>query len=110
VNNSFDKATAMAISDGKILAIGTNDEITNKFKSDNTIDAKGKFMYPGLIALSFYSYGLSLQEVDLRGTKSMDEVISRIQTFQKRRILSLLLEMVGIKTIGKLKNFLLKQF
>jgi predicted amidohydrolase YtcJ len=46
VNNSFDKATAMAISDGKILAIGTNDEITNKFKSDNTIDAKGKFMYP----------------------------------------------------------------
>jgi predicted amidohydrolase YtcJ len=85
VNNSFDKATAMAISDGKILAIGTNDEITNKFKSDNTIDAKGKFMYPGLIdALSFYSYGLSLQEVDLRGTKSMDEVISRIQTFQKR--------------------------
>jgi predicted amidohydrolase YtcJ len=31
VNNSFDKATAMAISDGKILAIGTNDEITNKF-------------------------------------------------------------------------------
>jgi predicted amidohydrolase YtcJ len=39
VNNSFDKATAMAISDGKILAIGTNDEITNKFKSD-TIDAR----------------------------------------------------------------------
>jgi predicted amidohydrolase YtcJ len=66
VNNSFDKATAMAISDGKILAIGTNDEITNKFKSDNTI--LGKFMYPGLIdALSFYSYRLSLQEVDLRG-------------------------------------------
>jgi predicted amidohydrolase YtcJ len=42
-------------------------------------------MYPGLIAhCHFYSYGLSLQEVDLRGTKSMDEVISRIQTFQKR--------------------------
>jgi hypothetical protein len=39
----------------------------------------------------------------------MDEVISRIQTFQ-RRILNLLLGMVGIKTIGKLKNFLLKQF
>jgi hypothetical protein len=31
----------------------------------------------------------------------MDEVISRIQTFQKE--LSLLLEMVGIKTIGKLE-------
>jgi hypothetical protein len=47
VNNSFDKATAMAISDGKILV--QNDEITNKFKSD-TIDAKGKFMYPAIDA------------------------------------------------------------
>jgi hypothetical protein len=39
----------------------------------------------------------------------MDEVISRIQTFQKRK-LKFIVEMVGIKTIGKLKNFLLKQF
>jgi hypothetical protein len=40
----------------------------------------------------------------------MNEVISRIQAFQKRKILNLLLEMVGIKMIGKLKNFRLKQF
>jgi predicted amidohydrolase YtcJ len=80
VNNSFDKATAMAISDGKILAIGTNDEITNKFKSDNTSMLRVSCIR---MALHVYSYGLSLQEVDLRGTKSMDEVISRIQTFQK---------------------------
>jgi hypothetical protein len=39
----------------------------------------------------------------------MDEVISRIQTFQKKN-LKFIVEMVGIKTIGKLKNFLLKQF
>jgi predicted amidohydrolase YtcJ len=38
----------MAVKDGKIVAIGTNDEIRNKFKS-NTINAKGKFIYPGLI-------------------------------------------------------------
>jgi predicted amidohydrolase YtcJ len=111
VNNSFDKATAMAISDGKILAIGTNDEITNKFKSDNTIDAKGKFMYPGLIDAHCHFTVMDLVcRKSIYEGKSMDEVISRIQTFQKRRILSLLLEMVGIKTIGKLKNFLLKQF
>jgi predicted amidohydrolase YtcJ len=42
-------------------------------------------MYPGLIdAHCHFTVILSLQEVDLRGTKSMDEVISRIQTFQKR--------------------------
>jgi hypothetical protein len=87
VNSSFDTATAMAVSDGEIVAIGTNEEILNKFESQNTIDAKGKFIYPGLIDAHchFYNYGLSLQEVDLRGTKSMQEVISRIQAFQKEK-------------------------
>lgn len=89
VNNSFDKASAMAVNDGKIVAIGSNDEISNKFESKNTIEAKGKFIYPGLIDAHchFYGYGLGLQEVDLRGTKSMDEVITRIKTFQKAKSL-----------------------
>jgi predicted amidohydrolase YtcJ len=90
VNNSFDKASAMAVKDGKIIAIGSNDEIANRFESKNTIEAKGKFIYPGLIDAHchFYGYGLGLQEVDLRGTKSMDEVIKRIQTFQKAKNLN----------------------
>ena len=85
VNKFFDAASAMAISNGKIVAIGSNDEISDKFESKNTIDASGKFVYPGLIDAHchFYSFGLSLQEVDLRGTKSMDEIIARIQAFQK---------------------------
>ena len=64
VNNSFDRSTAMAVKDGKIVAIGTNDEIRNKFKSNTIINAKGKFIYPGLIDAHchFYGYGLSLQE------------------------------------------------
>jgi imidazolonepropionase-like amidohydrolase len=53
----------------KLLAIGTNDEITNKFKSDNTIDAKGKFMYPGLIDVSFFTV------MDLVCRKSIYEVL-----------------------------------
>jgi predicted amidohydrolase YtcJ len=44
VNNSFDRST-VAVKDGKIVAIGTNDEIRNKFKSNTTINAKGKFIY-----------------------------------------------------------------
>lgn len=85
VNNSFEKASAMAIDEGKIIAIGTNGEISKQYESKNTIDAKGKFIYPGLIDAHchFYSYGLSLQESDLRGTKSMNEIISRLKAFQK---------------------------
>ncbi|TDE29911.1 MULTISPECIES: amidohydrolase [Flavobacterium] len=85
VNNSFETASAMAINKGKIVAIGTNGEIAKKYESKNTIEAEGKFIYPGLIDAHchFYSYGLSLQEVDLRETKSMDEIITRLKTFQK---------------------------
>ncbi|WP_426094928.1 amidohydrolase [Flavobacterium sp. DSR2-3-3] len=85
VNNSFETASAMAIDKGKIVAIGTNREITKQYESKNTIQAEGKFIYPGLIDAHchFYSYGLSLQEADLRGTKSMDEIITRLKAFQK---------------------------
>lgn len=87
VNKDFGKASAMAIQSGKIVAIGSNEEIANSYESKNTIDAKGKFVYPGLYDAHchFYSYGLSLQEVDLRGTKSMDEVIDRIKKYQEER-------------------------
>lgn len=85
VDKTFSTATAMAISEGKIVAIGTDSDIQNVYESKNTIDAKGKFIYPGLIDAHchFYGFGLSLQEVDLRGTRSMKEVIARIKAFQK---------------------------
>ncbi|WP_264565169.1 amidohydrolase [Flavobacterium sp. N3904] len=87
VNKDFGKASAMAIDKGKIVAVGSNDEISEAYESENTIDAKGKFVYPGLYDAHchFYSYGLSLQEVDLRGTKSMAEVIDKIKKFQKEK-------------------------
>lgn len=93
VNNTFDTATAMAVIEGEVVAIGTDEEITNKFKSNNTINAKGKFIYPGLIDAHchFYGYGMNLQQVDLRGTKSMQEVISRIQAFQKEKNLKFII-------------------
>ncbi|TDE02270.1 amidohydrolase [Flavobacterium sandaracinum] len=87
VNNSFSQASAMAIDKGKIVAIGTDSDITKQYESKNTIEAKGKFIYPGLFDAHchFYNYGLSLQEVDLRDTKSMDEIITRLKAFQKEK-------------------------
>jgi hypothetical protein len=87
VNDTFTTAEAMAIQDGKIVAVGTDDEITKKYESKNTIEAKGKFIYPGLFDAHchFYNFGLSLQEADLRGTKSMDEIITRLKDFQQNK-------------------------
>ncbi len=87
VNEAFATATAMAIDNGKIVAIGSDSEITGKYESKNTVEVEGKFIYPGLYDAHchFYNFGLTLQEVDLRGTKSMDEIVSRLQAFQKKK-------------------------
>jgi predicted amidohydrolase YtcJ len=107
VDEAFDTATAMAISGGKIIAIGSDDEIKDSYESKNTIEAKGKFIYPGLIDAHchFYGFGLSLQEVDLRGTKSMEDVVKRIQAFQLEKKSSFIVGNGWDQNDWKIKEF-----
>src|SRR5690606_26371238 len=79
VNDSFDIHQSMAINDGKIMAIGSNAEIESKYKSKEIIDLKGQNVLPGLIDAHahFLAYGEGLQQVNLTGTKSWEEVIER---------------------------------
>ena len=87
VNTNFDKTEAFAIKDGKFIAVGTSEEIKNKYSSDNIIDAKKQTIVPGLIDAHCHFYGLGLQQqkVDLRGTKSYDEVLEKLVAFQKEK-------------------------
>jgi predicted amidohydrolase YtcJ len=85
VDNDFSTHQAMAIKDGKIIALGKEREILNKYRYDEIYDAKTRPIYPGFIDAHchFLGYGLSLEQVDLVGTKSMDEVIEKILFFSK---------------------------
>ena len=85
VNQNFDTAQAMAIKDGKIIAVGTNESIRDSYKATEELDAKGKAIYPGFIDAHahFFGYGQSLQSADLRETQSWEEVISRLVEFAK---------------------------
>lgn len=85
VNATFDTVEAIAVKDGKILALGKTDEIRNKYSATEEVDAKGKAVYPGFIDAHahFFGYGQSLQTADLRETKSWDEVIQRLNAFAK---------------------------
>ena len=76
---------AMAIKNGKIIALGKENQILNKYSSTSTYDAKTAAIYPGFIDAHchFIGYGLSLQQVDLRGTTSFDEVVKRCIEFDK---------------------------
>lgn len=85
VDSEFSTATAMAIKDGKIFAIGSQADIDAlNLKADTLIDLAGQFVYPGLIDAHchFYGLGQQLQRVDLVGTKSYLEVLERVKEFQ----------------------------
>lgn len=90
VNNNFDMAEAFAVINGKIVAVGTNAEINKKYTSKNIVNGKDKYVYPGFYDAHahFYSFGANLQRVDLRGTKSFDEVIEKVKAFQKEKNLN----------------------
>ncbi len=83
VNNDFATAEAMAVQDGKIVAIGTNDEILKEYKSDSLVDAKGAAVYPGFIDAHahFLGYGQTLYAVDLMFVPSWEEAITRVKDF-----------------------------
>lgn len=85
VNDLFDIAEAMVIKDGKIVAIGPEHEILNKYSAKEVIDAKKQPIYPGFIDAHchFVSYALNLKKVDLVGTKSFQEVLERVIDFSK---------------------------
>ena len=49
INQNFDVAESMAISDGKIIAVGKSKEILKKFQSKNIKNLQGKTVFPGFI-------------------------------------------------------------
>lgn len=87
VNEKFKNAEAFAINNGKFIAVGSSEKIKASYKSKNTIDAKKQTIIPGLIDAHchFFGLGLEQQNVDLRDSKSYDEVLERLVTFQKEK-------------------------
>jgi len=87
VDEDFSKATGIAIKDGKFVEVGDTDEINKKYTAQNSFDAQGKTIVPGLIDAHchFYGLGQNQQVVDLVGTESYEEVMERVVAFQKER-------------------------
>jgi len=89
VDSTFSIKEAMAIKDGKIIEVGTNDLITSSYNSKQIIDLEGKAIYPGFIDAHchFYGYGKGLSEADLVGTSSYNDVLEKTLSFYKTRYL-----------------------
>ncbi|WP_349351864.1 MULTISPECIES: amidohydrolase [unclassified Flagellimonas] len=87
VDANFSKINSFAVKDGKFVAVGDSEEITQKYDAAEQLDAEGKTIVPGLIDAHchFYGLGQNQQVVDLVGTQSFDEVVERVVAFQKER-------------------------
>ena len=75
---------AMAILDGRIVEVGPERQILNKYRSDETIDAQGKEVYPGLTDAHGHMlmYAKQLLGVDLRGVRSAQEMMHRCEQYK----------------------------
>lgn len=85
VDDSLSVVQAIAILDGNVVGLGSNEEVMAAFSTSNMIDLEGKNALPGLIDphCHFYGYGMSLRNADLRGTSNWDEVLEIVKEHQK---------------------------
>ena len=77
------KHGAIAIVDGRIVAVGANQAILNTYKSESYIDLQQAYIYAGFIDAHshFLGYSLNKTKVNLVGTSTFDEVLDRISSF-----------------------------
>lgn len=82
-DENFSSAQAMAIRDGKILAIGSEDSIMNNYIADSVVDAQGKIIFPGFIDAHCHLTGFAtdMWKCSLIGTGSFDEVVNKIKAY-----------------------------
>jgi predicted amidohydrolase YtcJ len=87
MNPKQPKASAVAVGDSKIIAVGKTSDVENLGKRNfKVINLQGKTVVPGFVDCHthFLSFALSLGQVNLDQIRSFDQVLSEIKTFAKR--------------------------
>ncbi|MGZ3757493.1 MAG: amidohydrolase [Mucilaginibacter sp.] len=86
VDDHFSTAQAFVVKNGKIIAVGSEDTLEQKYFAREVVDAQGKAVYPGFIDAHthFFRYGLTLQEVQLKGMHSWSQVVDSVKAFAER--------------------------
>jgi len=81
VDSSFSKAEAFVVNKGKIVEVGNTADLQKKYDAKEQLNAEGKYIYPGLIDAHahFVEYGLGLQNADLVGTTSWEDVLQKLK-------------------------------
>ncbi|WP_343748074.1 amidohydrolase [Fluviicola sp.] len=80
-------AQAIAIKDGKVVEVGPDRQIMNKYAADEFIDAQGKDIFPGFADAHGHLMSLARMKLsaDLTGTGSMDELLVRVEKYAQKK-------------------------
>ncbi len=82
VNEAQPNAEALAVKDGKIVFVGSNEEAANWTEAETEVlDLEGKVMVPGFIEshAHFLGIGKLKTEIDFAGTESYNEIITLVE-------------------------------
>lgn len=78
------RAEALAVSGGRIIAVGTGDEVRKLAGADTeVIDAKGRLVLPGFndSHVHFTAVGNQFSHLDLRQTRSREQILERVREY-----------------------------
>ncbi len=78
VDDAFSIRQAIAIRDGRILAVGTN-ELRRRYPNAHTIDLGGRTVLPGFFDTHIHLQGHSRRYIDFRETKSLAELKQQVR-------------------------------
>ena len=83
------KASAFIVDDGKFVDVG-GEELLEQYTAKKVLDLQELPVYPGFIDshCHFLSLGLSLNKVDLVGTKSFEDVLDRVKRYATNKELN----------------------
>ena len=83
------KASAFVVDDGKFVDVG-GEELLEQYTAKKVLDLQELPVYPGFIDshCHFLSLGLSLNKVDLVGTKSFEDLLDRVKRYATNKELN----------------------
>jgi hypothetical protein len=80
------RAEAIAVQNGRIVAVGSNEEIREYVgKNTKVIDVRGKTVVPGFVDCHVHmaGFGRSLQTIDLRNVNSIKELKQKLREYAR---------------------------
>lgn len=80
------RADALAASCGRIVALGSTDELKAAFPRFRRVDLGARFVLPGFTDAHIHlpAYGISLRRVELRGTRSLRDAVDQVRSAVSR--------------------------